>query len=139
MVDRHIEAEDIPFCERPGIGILPHSPLGKGLLTGRYRAGHQFPPDDERSEFPRFQGETFAGYVAVADRLGEIAADKGLSLVQLAIAWLLRLPAVTCVLVGAKSPEQVAGHLGAVGVGVDFSTDELASIDAALAEAPEYS
>jgi len=137
MLDRHIEAEDIPFCEQSGIGILPHSPLGKGLLTGRYRAGHQFPPDDERSEFPRFQGETFAGYVAVADRLSEIAADKGLSLVQLAIAWLLRLPAVTCVLVGAKSPEQVAGHLGAVGI--DFSADELASIDAALAEAPEYS
>ncbi len=75
--------------------------------------------------------------MAVADRLSEIAADKGLSLVQLSIAWLLRLPAVTCVLVGAKSPEQVAGHLGAVGI--DFSADELASIDAALAGAPEYS
>ena len=135
MIDRNIEAEDIPFCEREGIGILAHSPLGKGLLTGRYRAGHQFPPDDERAEFPRFQGETFARYVAVADRLKEVARDKGLSLIQLALAWSLRLPAITCALVGARNPEQVQEHLGAVGV--EFSADELARIDAILQDAPE--
>ena len=81
MLDRGIEPEDIPCCEQMGIGILAHSTLGKGLLTGRYRAGHRFPDDDERSEFPRFQGETFAGYCAVAEKLGEVAGDKGLSLV----------------------------------------------------------
>jgi aryl-alcohol dehydrogenase-like predicted oxidoreductase len=134
LFDRQIEAEDIPFCEREGIGILVHSSLAKGLLTGKHVPTDVFPADDERSRFPRFQGDAFAGYLAVADRLRALAADKGLSLVQFAIAWLLRLPAVTCVLVGAKSPAQVEEHLGAVGV--RFSEAELAFIDEALASAP---
>ena len=57
---RDIEANDIPFCELHGIGILAHSPLAKGLLTGAYRPGHQFPADDERSEFRSFQGRCVA-------------------------------------------------------------------------------
>ena len=134
LIDRQIEAADIPFCQHQGIGILAHSPLGKGLLTGRYRPGHRFADDDERAQFPRFQGETFARYVALADRLEEIAAARGLSLVQLSIAWILRLPALTCVLVGAKNPQQLSGHLGAVGV--EFSPEELARIDAILEDAP---
>ena len=134
MLDRAIEAEDIPFCEREGIGILAHSPLAKGLLTGKYAPGHQFPAGDERSQFPRFQGQTFARYLAVAGRLEAIARDKGLTLVQLAIAWQLRLPAITCVLVGAKSPQQVLDHLGAVGV--TFTESEPAQIDDILAAAP---
>ena len=77
---------------------------------------------------------TFACYLAVADQLKEVAHDKGLSLVQLAIAWLLRLPAVTCVLVGAKNPAQVEEQLG--GVGVSFGDDELARMDEILATAP---
>jgi aryl-alcohol dehydrogenase-like predicted oxidoreductase len=135
LFDRQIEAEDIPFCAREGIGILAHSPLAKGLLGGKYTPDYRFPADDERSGFPRFQGETFVRYLAAADRLQEVARDKGLGLVQLAIAWLLRRPAVTCVLVGAKNAGQVAGQLGAVGV--TFGDDELARIDAILADAPK--
>ena len=134
MFDRGIEPEDIPCCERMGIGILAHSTLGKGLLTGRYRAGHRFPEDDERSGFPQFQGEAFARYCALADRLSEVAADKGISLVQLAIAWVLRLPAVTCALVGAKSVAQVKEHVSATEV--VLTDGELDRIDAILAEAP---
>ncbi|MCY3762443.1 MAG: aldo/keto reductase [Gemmatimonadetes bacterium] len=133
MLDRGIEAEDIPFCVEHGIGILAYSPLGQGLLTGRYRPGHRFAADDYRSERAHFQGEQFARTVAIADRLAELAADKGLSLVQLAIAWILRLPAISTVLVGAKNPGQLDDHLGAVGV--RFSGDELEAIDAVLASA----
>ena len=128
LFDRDIEAQDLPFCREQGIGVLAHSPLAKGLLTGGYRPGHQFPPDDERSGFPRFQGETFARYLAAADRLGAIAADKGLSMVQFSIAWILRQPAITCVLVGAKNPDQVRDHLGALEV--SFSAAEEEAIDA---------
>ena len=135
LFDRQIEAEDIPFCGREGIGILAHSPLAKGLLTGKYTPTHKFPVDDERSGFPRFQGELFARYLAVADRLKEMALDKGLSLIQLAVAWLLRLPTITCVLVGAKNVGQVEEHLGAVGVA--FSDDELVCIEEILAETPD--
>jgi aryl-alcohol dehydrogenase-like predicted oxidoreductase len=130
MFDREIEAEDIPFCEQEGIGILAHSPLAKGLLTGKYTPTHKFPGDDERSGFERFQDEKFAEYLAVADQLREIAVAKGLSLIQLAIGWLLRLPAITCVLVGAKSPSQVKDHLGAVGV--TLTGDELERIEGVL-------
>jgi aryl-alcohol dehydrogenase-like predicted oxidoreductase len=135
MFDRQIEAEDIPFCKQEGIGIVAHSPLAKGLLTGKYTPGHRFAADDERSGFPRFQGETFAQYLAMADQLKEVAHAKGLSLIQLAISWLLRLPAITCVLVGAKNPAQVEDHLGAVGAA--FSDDELARIEEILADAPD--
>jgi hypothetical protein len=135
LFDRQIEAEDIPFCEREGIGILSHTPLAKGLLGGRYTLETKFPPDDERSNFTRFQGETFRRYLALVDRLKQVAADKGISIVQMAIAWQLRLPAITCVLVGAKTPQQVAEYIGAVGV--TFTPDELARIDAILADAPD--
>jgi aryl-alcohol dehydrogenase-like predicted oxidoreductase len=135
MFDRGIEAQDIPFCAQEGIGILAHSSLAKGLLTGKYAPGYEFPADDERSRFPRFQGEVFAGYLAVAERLEALAHDKGLTLVQLAIAWVLRLPALTCALVGAKNPAQVEEHLGAVGV--SLTEGELATIDECLAGAPQ--
>jgi aryl-alcohol dehydrogenase-like predicted oxidoreductase len=135
LFDRGIEVEDIPFCAHNGIGILAHSPLAKGLLTGKYRADHHFPADDERSKMPRFQGETFARYLAVTDRLqAEVAQPKGLTMVQLAIAWQLRLPAITCVLVGAKNVQQVQEHLPAATVA--FSADELAQIDQILVDAP---
>jgi aryl-alcohol dehydrogenase-like predicted oxidoreductase len=134
LFDREIEAVDIPFCEREGIGILGHTPLAKGLLGGRYTPATTFPPDDERSNFPRFQGETFVRFLQIVDRLKEVAADKGITLVQLAIAWQLRLPAITCVLVGAKTPLQVAEYTGAVGV--TFTPEELARIEAILQDAP---
>ena len=144
LLNRAIEEEDIPYCEREGIGILAHSALAKGLLSGRYRPGHQFPEDDERSGEtrtgpfvgPRFSGSRFADYLDVAEKLRGIADEKGITMVQMAVAWLLRLPAVTCALVGAKHPDQVRDHLGAVGVG--FDGGELARIDRILSEAPAY-
>jgi aryl-alcohol dehydrogenase-like predicted oxidoreductase len=130
LFDREIEAEDIAFCEREGIGILAHSPLAKGLLTGKYRPGSKFPADDERSRFPRFQGQSFADYLAKAERLNKVAQDKGLSLVQLAIAWPLHQRTVSCVLVGAKTPRQVEEYLGADEV--RFTDEDLARIQAIL-------
>jgi aryl-alcohol dehydrogenase-like predicted oxidoreductase len=127
---RDIEAQDLPFSGQNGIGILAHSPLAKGLLTDKYRPGHIFPDADERSGFPQFQGEIFNRHIAIANRLGVLAADKGLSLLQLAIAWILRREEVSCVLVGAKSETQVLQYLGAVGA--EFSGGELAEIDKIL-------
>lgn len=132
MFNRKIEKADIPYCEEHGIGILAHSPLGKGLLSGRYRPGHEFPEGDERRE--RFTGDSFAAHLAVADRLAEVAKDKEISMVQMAISWILRQETVTCVLVGAKSSEQVREHLSAATV--EFTEDELSRIDTILEEAP---
>ena len=135
MLDRNIEAEDLDFCRHTGIGILAHSPLGKGLLTGKYAPGHIFSEDDERAGSPRFQGDLFAGYLAVADELKSVAAEKNITMVQLAIAWLLRREEVTCVLVGAKNSDQVKEHVGAADV--EFSDDELERIEKILQDTPE--
>jgi aryl-alcohol dehydrogenase-like predicted oxidoreductase len=124
--------DSIPYCAVHGIGVIVHSPLGKGLLTGRYRPGHQFAPDDERSGFERFQGETFARHIAKADRIAEIAREKGASMAQLAIAWTLAQPGVTSAIVGAKSPAQVDEQLGAVDL--TLSANDLARIAAIMAD-----
>ena len=135
MFDRNIEAEDLDFCRQTGIGILAHSPLGKGLLTGKYAPGHIFADDDERAGSPRFQGDLFARYIAVADELKSVAADKNITMVQFAIAWLLRREEVTCVLVGAKNSDQVKEHVGAADV--EFADDELERIEKILQDTPE--
>jgi aryl-alcohol dehydrogenase-like predicted oxidoreductase len=135
MIDRGIEGEDISFCREHGIGILAHSPLAKGLLTGKYEADHTFPDEDERSMFPRFKGDLFRNYISAANKLAAVASDKGVSLVQMALAWILRLPEISSVLVGGKSAEQVAEHVGAASI--DFTEEDLHRIDTILTQMPE--
>ena len=132
LLFRDIEQGTVGFCEKHGIGIIVHSPLAKGLLTGQYTPASTFPSDDERSGFPDFQGALFARHLAAAGRLKEIARAKGITLLQLAIAWTLRLPVVSCALVGGKSPHQVSEHVGAAGV--RFSASELQQIEKVLGE-----
>jgi aryl-alcohol dehydrogenase-like predicted oxidoreductase len=132
LFNRAIEERAVGFCRKHGIGILAHSPLDKGLLTGKYGSDHAFPPEDERSTFPRFQGKPFKRYLGKADQLAEIAAGKGISLAQLALAWTLRLPEVACSLVGAKSPDQIQEQAHAAEV--RFSQDELSAIERTLEE-----
>ena len=105
----YCDAEEsiLPFCLENGIGVIPYSVLAKGLLTGRYRPGHEFSSDDERNKHDAFKGETFQRVSQFAKKLSDWAADHGRDLVQLAIAWTLAQPAVTSAIVGAKSPQQV--------------------------------
>ncbi len=131
LLFRQVENDTVDFCRRNGIGIIVHSPLAKGLLTGQYTAYSTFAADDERSGFEDFKGQKFARHLARAERLRSIAIEKRISLVQLAIAWTLRLPTVACTLVGAKSPAQLAEHVEAAGV--TFSRAELDRIEKALA------
>ncbi|MGH2458372.1 MAG: aldo/keto reductase [Chloroflexota bacterium] len=115
VFDAQASRDLLPFCQENGIGVIVHSPLAKGLLTGKYRPDARFPANDERSNMPRFQGKAFERYLAAADELSSLARAKNLSLVQLAIAWTLAQPGVTSCIVGAKSPAQVEEHLGAIG------------------------
>ena len=107
MFYRDAEESILPFCLENGIGVIPHSVLAKGLLTGRYIPGHQYAPDDERSRHEPFKGELFESIYKIAGRMSDWAADHGRDLVQLAIAWTLAHPAVTSAIVGARTPEQV--------------------------------
>ena len=122
----------LPYCAAHNVGVIVHSPLAKGLLAGKYRPGHVFPPDDERSGFDRFQGERFAAYLAKADHLKAIAEARGLTLPQFAVAWTLREEAMTVCLVGAKNGEQAREN--AVAGDVVLTPEELKQIEVILAE-----
>jgi aryl-alcohol dehydrogenase-like predicted oxidoreductase len=130
LFDREIEADVLPFSLARGIGVIAHSPLAKGLLSGAYRSGHAFPKDDERSRMQRFRGELFTAHLRVAEALRALANDKGLTLIQLALAWVLKQPGISCVLVGAKTPLQVEEHVAAVEV--QLSREDLLAIERVL-------
>jgi aryl-alcohol dehydrogenase-like predicted oxidoreductase len=135
MIDRGIESVDLPYCQDKGIGNLAHSPLAKGLLTGKYVSGHVFAEDDERSNFSRFQGDLFTRFCTWSARLVEVAEDLQVTMVQLAIAWCLRQRAVSCVIVGGKSPAQVADYVKAGET--DLSAESVARIEVILRDAPQ--
>jgi aryl-alcohol dehydrogenase-like predicted oxidoreductase len=131
LLARGVEAEILPYCQAQGIGVLAHSPLAKGLLTGKYTPQSVFPADDERARMPRFSGAEGQRNLATAGRLQAWAAARGHTLVELAIAWVLSNPAVTVCLCGAKSPQQVDDHVRAAAW--RLSAAERAEIDALLA------
>ncbi|MBL6946073.1 MAG: aldo/keto reductase [Rhodospirillales bacterium] len=130
------EETDFPFCRRQGVGVLVHSTLAKGILSGKYDANQRFSPvDDQRSGFAQFQPAQFPAYVEAASELKSIAADCGLSLIQLALSWTLRHAAVTSVLIGAKAPGQITDYLPASGATME--PDILSRIDAILSTVPQ--
>ena|SRR5688500_4386191 len=86
---RDVEEEILPTCRELGIGFVAYSPLGRGFLTGRFRSFEELPEDDYRRKQPRFQGENFRKNLDVVRQVEAIAAEKGCTASQLALAWLL--------------------------------------------------
>jgi aryl-alcohol dehydrogenase-like predicted oxidoreductase len=123
-----------PTCAARGISQIVWSPLGQGVLTGKYRV-RSAPPSDSRAASERMgwaMGRFLTDEVIGAvERLRPIAADAGLSLPQLALAWVLREPNVAAAIVGVSRPEQLDDNAGASGVRLHPET--LAAIDEALA------
>jgi aryl-alcohol dehydrogenase-like predicted oxidoreductase len=119
MIQRQIEAEVIPLCEREGVGQVVFSPLAQGVLTGKYRPG-EAPEQGTRAANPesnRFMRELMNEEVLSAvDRLGPLASEAGLSMSQLALAWVLRQDNVSSAIIGASRPEQVEDNAAAAGV-----------------------
>jgi 1-deoxyxylulose-5-phosphate synthase len=134
MLWRRPEAELIPLCEREGISQIVWSPLAQGVLTGKYRPGEP-PPADSRAASQSMSG--FIDHLVqdpvleAVQRLVPVARGAGLTLVQLALAWVLRQPNVASAIVGASRPEQVRVNTSASGV--TLSDDVLAAVDDALA------
>jgi 1-deoxyxylulose-5-phosphate synthase len=134
MLWRVPEAEVIPICERAEISQIVWSPLGQGVLTGKYAPGAPPPPDS------RAASESMGGFIdqlvqprvlEAVQRLRPIADQAGLTMAQMALAWVLRQGNVASAIVGASRPEQV--HANASASGITLSTDTLAAIDEALA------
>jgi aryl-alcohol dehydrogenase-like predicted oxidoreductase len=135
MIVRGPEAQLIPLCEREGISQIVWSPLAQGVLAGRYRPG-EAPPSDSRAA-----SESMGGFIGglmtdpilqAVERLREVAAQADLTMVQLALAWVLRQDNVASAIVGASRPEQVRANVTASGIELDEQT--LAAIDAALGD-----
>lgn len=86
---RDLEDDILPALQELGIGLVPYSPLGRGFLSGEFKSPDDFPEGDYRQKSPRFQGENFQKNLEVVDQVKAIAAAKGVTASQLAIAWLL--------------------------------------------------
>jgi aryl-alcohol dehydrogenase-like predicted oxidoreductase len=123
----------IPLCERNGIAQVVWSPLAQGVLTGKYRPG-EAPPADSRassSAMNRFIKQWLNDEMLEAvQRLRPIAEGAGLTMSQLALAWILRQDNVAAAIVGATRPAQV--HENAAAAGVELSDDTLAAIEDAV-------
>ena len=104
---REVETEILPYCEAAGIGVLVYGPLAHGLLGGSFTPQTTFAPNDWRSQHESFRGENFARNIAVVERLKRLAERRGMTIAQLAIAWVLAHPAVDVAIVGARNPEQL--------------------------------
>ncbi len=134
MLWRVIEAEVIPTCEELGIGQVVFSPLAQGVLTGKYRPG-QPPPEgsratDEKSGALFIRPWITEDKLAAVQQLEPVADQAGLTMAQLAIAWVLQNPNVSSAIVGATRPEQLQDNAKAAGVKLD--ADLLKSIDEIL-------
>jgi 1-deoxyxylulose-5-phosphate synthase len=125
----------IDVCARNGISQIVWSPLAQGVLTGKYKPGDA-PPEGSRAttQMGRFMSDVLQdGVLEAVQRVGEIAQDEGLTLPQLALAWVLREPSVASAIVGASRPEQVEQNASAAGI--TLSDDTLRAVDEALAGA----
>jgi aryl-alcohol dehydrogenase-like predicted oxidoreductase len=115
LVRRGVEAEILPFCKKEGIGVIVYAPMSSGLLTGamtRERAA-SLPADDWRSRSPEFNEPNLTRNLALVERLRSIGKRHGRSPGEMAIAWTLSNPAVTCAIVGARNAAQAEGVMRA--------------------------
>jgi aryl-alcohol dehydrogenase-like predicted oxidoreductase len=113
---RDVEDDILATCRELGIGFVPYSPLGRGFLTGQIKSFADLAQDDWRRHSPRFQGENFDRNLALVDRIGEIASEKGVTKSQLALAWVLAQGDDIVPIFGTKRRSYLADNLGAVDV-----------------------
>jgi len=135
IAGRDLEREIAPLLQAEGVGLMVWSPLAGGLLSGKYQRDGSGPEGSRRANFDFPPVNRDRAFDAV-DAMRAIAEAKGVSVAQIALAYLLKKPFVTSVIIGAKSADQLADNLGAVAV--DLTAEEIASLDAVSALPPEY-
>jgi aryl-alcohol dehydrogenase-like predicted oxidoreductase len=123
---RHVEADAAPYCRESGMSILAYSPMAQGLLTGKFGPDHQFKKGDHRSSNRLFQPVHFERVQQALSQLEPIADDIGITLGQLALAWVIAQPN-TCAIAGARSADQAEQNAAAAQV--TLSPDHLAAME----------
>ena len=126
---RDVEDAILATVRELGIGFVAYSPLGRGFLSGAFKTPEDFPADDTRRRHPRFQGENFVQNLRLVDRVREIAAEKGVTASQLAIAWLLAQGEDIVPIPGTKKRKYLEENVAAAAI--SLSPAELARIAAA--------
>jgi aryl-alcohol dehydrogenase-like predicted oxidoreductase len=129
---REPEAEIFPVLDELGIGFVPFSPLGKGFLTGKIDASTAFDPTDFRNTVPRFSEENRKANQALVDVIGGIAARKGVTNAQLALAWVLAQKPWVVPIPGTTKRHRLNENVGAITV--ELTADELREIEAAASQ-----
>lgn len=135
IAGRDLEREIVPMLTSEKMGLMVWSPLAGGLLSGKYDRDNQTTADGRRANFDFPPVDRDRAFDAI-DVMRTIAEAKGVSVAQIALAWLLHQPVVTSVIVGAKRVEQLTDNIGAVDI--ELSADDLAALDAVTALPAEY-
>ena len=132
MLDRHIEPEILPTAARHGMGVVVFSPLAQGLLTGKYNAGI---PEGSRAASSRWlERDLTEANLEKIRRLSALAEHLGLTVAQLALAWILRRPEISSAITGATKPQHVVSNVAAADM--QLSEDVLVEIEGILDNAP---
>jgi aryl-alcohol dehydrogenase-like predicted oxidoreductase len=137
LIRREIESEILPYCYSHGIGVIVYSPMASGLLTGAMTRGRvaKLPDSDWRSRDPEFRESKLSQNLALVERLREVGEKYHRPPGQVAVAWVLRNPAVTAAIVGARNAQQVEKNVGAVDL--QLSDADVAEIEGKKVQEPE--
>ena len=130
MWSRDAEAEVLPTVRELGIGYVAYSPLGRGFLTGQFKSPDDFPEGDFRKNHPRFQGENFEKNIQLVREVEAMAAEKGCTTAQLALAWVLAQGEDIVPIPGTKHVKYLDENIGALDV--TLTDEELKALDAIL-------
>jgi pyridoxine 4-dehydrogenase len=130
LISRGIEAEILSVCREQGVGITAYGVLSRGLISGHFDAERELAPTDFRSRAPRFSEENRARNLALVEELRAVAEAKGVTVAQIAIAWVLARGEDIVALVGARTRERLQEALGAEQLELD--TDDLAALERAI-------
>jgi aryl-alcohol dehydrogenase-like predicted oxidoreductase len=132
LVKRDVETEILPYCGAHDIGVIVYSPMQSGLLSGSFskERAQSLPDNDWRSRSADFQEPRLSKNLALVEVLRKVGKPHGKTPGEIAIAWTLHNPYVTAAIVGARSPEQVEGYVGAAAF--ELSPEDVATIAAAI-------
>ena len=126
-IKRQVAAAELPWCEAHDTGVIVYSPMQAGLLSGSFSAERveSLPANDWRSRNAEFRGDALRRNLAVAEAMREVARRHDVTVADVAVAWTLAWPGVTAAIVGARSPRQVDGWLGAASLNLTAADLEL--------------
>jgi aryl-alcohol dehydrogenase-like predicted oxidoreductase len=130
LISRGIEDEILPACRELGMGVTAYGVLSRGLLSGHWSPGRDLPVTDFRAHQPRFQGDNLERNLALVEALRAVAGERGATVAQAAIAWVLSRGDEIVPLVGARTRERLAEALGALDL--ELTADDLARIEGAV-------